>query len=54
MALGAGLSAAPALRARLLLPLAPAPEQPPRQHRSGGAKLRELGLQPRPAGLRLA
>ena len=54
MAPGAGLPAAPALRARLLLPFAPAPEQPSRQHRSRGAKLPELGLQPRPAGLRLA
>ncbi len=54
MALGAGLTTAPALRTRPLLTLAPATEQPPRQYRSGGAKLREFGLQPRTAGLRLA
>ncbi len=54
MAPGAGLPAASSLRARPLLPLAPAPEQPPRQHRSGGAQLPELGLQTRLAGLRLA
>ena len=52
MALGAGLPAAPAPGARFLLPLALAPEQPLRQRRPGGAKLREFGLQPRPPGLR--
>ena len=52
--IGQTLPAAPALRTRLLLPLVLAPEQPLRQRRSRGAKLREFGLQPRTAGLRPA